>query len=196
MPVLHSSISKKLYFAGTVSVTISGIRMDTKMGKKKKSKRLSAVEIVIILVIIAVLIPFAVPKIKEGRINGKVFRTASDLRTLAMALNDYSVEHDAFPPALIPYITDETGDITIYVDGKFRPYTLLDMFSIGDVALPHYYAWDGKWAAWSPGPDGDVDIVPEQDLRGTSKEILQNLRLKEYNSTNGTISDGDIYWLY
>jgi prepilin-type N-terminal cleavage/methylation domain-containing protein len=69
------------------------------------------IELLIVVAIIAILAAIAVPNFLEAQTRSKVSRVRSDLRTLATAIEAYSVDHNQYPPhMLVDQITGNEAD--------------------------------------------------------------------------------------
>jgi prepilin-type N-terminal cleavage/methylation domain-containing protein len=56
------------------------------------------IELLVVVAIIAILSAVAVPNFLEAQLRSKVSRARSDLRTIALAIEAYAVDANAFPP--------------------------------------------------------------------------------------------------
>jgi prepilin-type N-terminal cleavage/methylation domain-containing protein len=56
------------------------------------------IELLIVVAIIGILAAIAVPNFMNARIRANVARTSSDLRTIALAIQTYQLDNNAFPP--------------------------------------------------------------------------------------------------
>jgi prepilin-type N-terminal cleavage/methylation domain-containing protein len=69
----------------------------------ESSRGFTLVELLIVIAIVAILAVIAVPNFLEAQVRGKVSRSLSDIRSLALALEAYAVDHRGYPPyAVIP----------------------------------------------------------------------------------------------
>ncbi len=64
------------------------------------------IELLIVVAIIAILAAIAVPNFLEAQIRAKVSRTKGDMRTVATALESYSVDNNRYPPDYSHYYID------------------------------------------------------------------------------------------
>jgi prepilin-type N-terminal cleavage/methylation domain-containing protein len=164
------------------------------------------IELLIVIAIILILIAIALPNFLEAQIRAKVTKAKGELRTLAIALDSYGIDHysnqpDArgnnmtYPPSPIaqaygdPSAIAETWRVTtpisyikIVPTDEFVPPPGSDVmggpFGIDSIYL-HYIndkLLGEVWVTFSFGPDTDR----EEDQT-------------KYNPTNGTKSSGDIY---
>ena len=158
------------------------------------------IELLIVVAIIGLLAAIAIPNMLSAQIRSKVAASQQSQRTLGMALELYYVDHTAYPPA--NYVFPPFGDPSSMTDTwrlttpiSYLAEIPLDLFykapefpplntfpgGIYGPAGPYTHLITDKivtdmWLLWSYGPDGDM-------------EFLQ----VNYDPTNGTISDGDIY---
>ena len=109
------------------------------------------------------------PKIdtnSETAVRAGASRARTDMRSLAVALESYQIDHNAYPPALAPNLTTPIAYI------RYIPF---DPFST-EAKTMRYELTEGKrWLLWSVGPD-------RVDDKGKI----------EYDPANGTVSKGDI----
>ena len=66
--------------------------------KRDGTRGFTLIELLIVVAIIAVLAAIAVPNLLEAQVRAKVARVKSDLRTIAMALEAYRADNNAYPP--------------------------------------------------------------------------------------------------
>ena len=64
------------------------------MGKRKG---FTLIELLIVVAIIAILAAIAIPNFLDAQIRSKVSRTRSDLRTIAIGLESYALDHNHYP---------------------------------------------------------------------------------------------------
>lgn len=62
-----------------------------------RSAGFTLIELLIVVAIIAILAAIAVPNFLEAQVRAKYTRVVSDLRTVATALESYSVDNNAYP---------------------------------------------------------------------------------------------------
>ena len=62
------------------------------------TKGFTLIELLIVVAIIAILAAIAVPNFLEAQTRSKVSRVKADMRTLATALEAYSIDGNNYPP--------------------------------------------------------------------------------------------------
>lgn len=146
-----------------------------------------AVGTVFVLLISALMVAIAVPNFLEAQNRARISRTKSDLRTVAVALESYHIDHEAYPPTL----HNLTSPVAYLSSVPYDPFTGKDSPQTYD------YATDAEdhWILRGVGPDEDKDMVPlESYLDGDEPGEAGQKRLPyEYDPTNGTVSSGDIF---
>ncbi|MBX3728177.1 MAG: prepilin-type N-terminal cleavage/methylation domain-containing protein [Candidatus Sumerlaeia bacterium] len=89
------------------------------------------IELLIVVAIIAILAAIAVPNFLEAQTRSKVSRTKADLRSIAVALEAYAVDHTKFPVKLgSPMPAGVVGNTPGSGLGSWIPQTLEDGSSI------------------------------------------------------------------
>jgi prepilin-type N-terminal cleavage/methylation domain-containing protein len=158
----------------------------------KLGRAFTLIELLIVVAIIAILAVIALPNFLEAQTRAKVARVETDMRSVAVALEAYRVDHNGYPPSANPpdwqpdtqtwllttpiaYITSIPRDTFVY-----RPPDMLLGGPYGVFGSYLHYvdqsALDQYWLLFSYGPDGDMEFGETH-----------------YDPTNGTVSDGDIY---
>jgi len=155
-------------------------------------KGFTLIELLIVVAIIAILTAIAVPNFLEAQTRAKVSRVETDMRSVAVALEAYRVDNNAYPPSASPpawqpdtqtwrlttpvaYITAIPHDPFVRTVPEQLPGGAFGVFG----PYIHYVdksLLDQYWLLFSYGPDCDMEF----------SEL-------HYDPTNGTISDGDIY---
>ena len=140
------------------------------------------IELLIVVAIIAILAAIAVPNFLEAQTRAKVTRMESDMRTMAVAIEMYRVDHNKLPrqPPPMTCIIAKDGLPELTTPVSYISSIQYDIFrSQAGVPQPICYgtctSGSQYWYVWSYGPD----------------KVDQNAMLI-YDPTNGTVSDGDI----
>lgn len=122
----------------------------------------------------------------EVRKQANVAMALSDLRTYETALRTYKIDHYVYPQwrTVTPPLTTPVQYLRSLVEDVFAKPTR------DNPAAWLRFASDGRYyIAWSVGPDKESQISGLADI----KAGLDKLQLKSYDSSNGTLSAGDLW---
>jgi len=180
----------------------------------QRKKGFTLIELLIVVAIIAILAAIAVPNFLEAQTRSKVSRVKSDMRSCATALEAYYTDHNAYIPDGYQLIPPNSGWWTLnymlttpiayisslsaandpfkvvdtpaarlfrYINFKF---TYIDRANLPS-AYNSYSNIVGVWMMMSWGPD--KLFGPTGDVEGRAWALVVI-----YDSTNGTVSAGDI----
>lgn len=176
------------------------------------------IELLIVVAIIGILAAIAVPNFLSAQVRAKVSRAQSDMRSLGTALEAYRVDHNTYPPdgddlpsggpldfdarARMRLLTTPIAYIaTLPVDPfHTEPVEFPGSDLLFQGPAPHTYAYNtfGAYQAnpstFMPANNGKPDnfgltsIGPNKNYDAIAGAPI------EYNSSNGVISAGDIYY--
>lgn len=151
-------------------------------------KKIGIFSLIGLLLIFVPIGGMLVSNFMEAQIRSNFGRLKADARTLATALNSYYHDHGSYPKeSNLSVLTTPTSYISqipddfygSLINGERRQFLYSLQLNEAD-AENSFYVISGI------GPDGDSDL---QNLsRPFSKEQLATIT---YDSSNGTISDGD-----
>lgn len=154
----------------------------------KKLRGFTLIELLIVVAIIAILAAIAVPNFLEAQVRSKVSRVKGDQRSLAVGLEAYYVDNNAYPvwtkdsnlsannlgtPAAGK--ADEIHTFRVWASGNDKFLTLTtpisyitsyfrDPFATTKGATFGYYADANGWILISFGPDTDEGSNPPGDI--------------------------------
>jgi prepilin-type N-terminal cleavage/methylation domain-containing protein len=181
-----------------------------------RAKAFTLIELLIVIGIISILALIALPNMLEAQTRAKISRAKADIRTIATAMEAYAVDANKYPPnfntGMYPGIVVESEYLSFaalttpvaYVStapldvfgpdalwptrGSYFDYVGIDtvngqseLYDPGNVAY-----WQGhalKWYIASRGPNNQFDMAALN---------MHQLPQGIYDTTNGTISDGDV----
>jgi prepilin-type N-terminal cleavage/methylation domain-containing protein len=181
----------------------------------KAKKAFTLIELLIVIAIIAILALIAVPNFLEAQVRAKVSRVYSDIRTVAVAIEVYTVDWgrpiiginegsignaanlNLWPKkegyrcyyALttpVAYISSVPTDPFIKTDqAGVRKEWKVFAYQIGSDRMVR----EGyNWLIYSPGPDGDTDPPWFYEM------LRDGHPNNVYDASNGTMSNGSIWW--
>ncbi len=164
---------------------------------------------------LSLLAAIFVPSFRTGFNRGRARSVRSDLQTVAIAIEAYNIDHNAYPAyttnldesidewsfrfdSEIPY----NGEPTFVAYELGRPMSLTtpvayltenitDKFAFPEGRTFCYYSDGEGWIIWSPGPDRHYDL--DWTLYdGAADDNMERLVSYAYDPTNGVFSYGDM----
>lgn len=213
------------------------------------ARAFTLIELLIVVAIIAILAAIAVPNFLEAQTRAKVSRFMSDIRTAAVGLESYAVDHNKYPPPdAVPAGSDESvsGPAWPIVDDPPENYLTrrlttpvsyltslpIDVFPVEELEkvgvpvkhAPHYVndQFSSQWSAapWA-GDDtqmffsartrAGIRLQAEPAISQYDHSVVWHMHSHgpdldhddflsdagyptQYDPTNGTVSDGDIFY--
>ena len=187
------------------------------LGAARPSSGFTLIELLIVVAIIAIFAAIAVPNFLEAQVRSKVSRMQADLRSMAVAVESYVVDHNTYPDnfnAVTQLTTPIAYFSTSYINDPFslsnlppesRVYGFLNFEAAPlDVAMP---AWvpdaadrarlrEVRWIVGGRGPDQQLcsqaapDDIAYWEISLYCSRMLSGEGV--YDPTNGTISYGDV----
>jgi type II secretion system protein G len=160
----------------------------------RRGNGFTLIELLIVVGIISILAMIALPNMLEAQVRSKVSRARSDMRTVALALETYSVDTNHYPPNRDHHGTlvtpERLSTPTAYLSSlphdPFRPtddepYSRYDYHNVKervDAGTPNWPPNDlkryGVWRLASYGPS------------------RQYQPWMPYDPTNGSVSEGNV----
>ncbi|MFH1742511.1 MAG: prepilin-type N-terminal cleavage/methylation domain-containing protein [bacterium] len=110
------------------------------------------IELLIVVAIIGILAAIAVPNFLNAQIRAKVSRVKSELRSFAVALDTYRVDHGAYPFPILDSYHDKAGIHTEshIVKALLELTTPVAYMSSVDYPDPFFKTGEGFWIATVP----------------------------------------------
>ncbi len=176
------------------------------------------IELLIVVAIIAILAAIAIPNFLSAQIRSKASRTKADLSTVALGMESYYVDNNAYPPVydannvMIPHdirlspITTPIAYVTAlpkdvfqnsrkawgsYANQQDVSQQQFDYWCFSYSAYRYYLETVGPllWRVSSVGPNGIFEISDTYLSGNTYYYKVNNV----YDPSNGTVSNGDIW---
>jgi prepilin-type N-terminal cleavage/methylation domain-containing protein len=183
------------------------------LGRFGTRKAFTLIELLIVVAIISILATIALPNFLEAQIRARVSRAKADMRSIATAIETHRVDHTRYEcaggPAYIKgsnlnhlttpiaYMTTVPPDPFLQDDQNYfgmrtflyTPDWFRGTVSGGAETTFFYPPREGySWVLISVGPDGDWECARKVlDPENYGGDTLY------YDSTNGTLANGDIY---
>lgn len=174
-----------------------------------KKRGFTLIELLIVVAIIGILAAIAVPNFLNAQTRAKIARVISDLKALSKAEEMYFIDQNSYTNESEHYILKNYDDTKPRADAGF--YFLLEpvaylsslpsdpfesKFGTGDTGGVDAYEMSVAPAQPEPvkkfynmnsrGPDQDEDM-------GARSGLMNGTTVRTYHTSNGLVSDGDIY---
>jgi len=160
-----------------------------------ESKAFTLIELLIVVAIIAILAAIAVPNFLEAQVRAKVSRVQGDMRTIHLACECYFVDFNNYPRrnSKLPPGCWWQSQLTTPI--AYVTSCCNDPFCIDNTPANKYYQYAHcermkSFITVSVGPD-TIDEFDEVAWKCPKWSFYP----PEYDSTNGTISRGDVWRL-
>jgi type II secretion system protein G len=136
-----------------------------------RKRAFTLIELLIVVGIIAILSAIAVPNFLEAQVRSKVSRAKADMRTMATALEQYSVDWGTYPDIFtrltcittpVQYISSVPRDVFRVQQGVGMERWRQRWYRYG--AMP--VDTPSRWALASVGPDTDIDTYSSANPGG------------------------------
>jgi Tfp pilus assembly protein PilE len=180
-----------------------------------KIKALNFIIIIFVIAIVSVVLAIMIPIKDHGPGRSKVITVMYKMNHLVEMLERYYSENNSYFPTRPlkevcknpkklreaggwQLLTLDTRGIQIARLTTPISYleTNIDLFSPqGELPFAYYTVGDG-FILISAGPDGDYDINPYYDFVTTFPKVKEKLVNLAYDPTNGTYSNGDVFYVY
>ena len=169
-------------------------------------KGFTLIELLVCVAIIAILATIAIPNFLEAQTRAKVSRVKADIKAVALAMEAYATDNNAYPycnPAAdhaylpdiwmlstpVAYITNLPLDIfpREKADQRERYYRYYPI-AYWRLFYPELELRNWNWILMSNGPDLRTDITREN-----AEDAIAGDFWMLYDPSNGSISRGDIW---
>jgi len=181
------------------------------MNECKSSKAFTLIELLIVVAIIGILAAIAVPNFLNAQLKAKIAATMGNMKAIGSAIEMYALDNNGYPNTYHPntytfinprifrfkrlttpvaYMTASVRDVFNTTDEE--PNAVYPFWGPDTMNHRRYGTWfdhpalaqvksqRGGWAIMSFGPD--------QDFESTQKQYLV-----WFDTSNGLVSDGDVY---
>ena len=165
----------------------------------KKCKGFTLIELLVVVAIIGILVAIALPNFLSAQTRAKVARAKSDMCVIALALENYAVDHNMYPQAAVtmPWrrlrpLTTPIEYIGSLPDDPFQNTKMLKDYQYGAMDLESA----SRWILASVGPDLYPSMDPIEFYPGYQTGLFEGhvpgYDYMIYDPTNGVVSRGDI----
>lgn len=170
------------------------------------------IELLVVVAIIAILASIGIMNFLEAQTRSKVSRTKADIRTMATAVEAYTVDHSRHPDTFgtikvttpIAYISTLPGDVFAHTGGsphfaymncrQMSTAEELDNWDVTNYTPAQQGVLAGHtWFIWSNGPD--LKNTSLEDTQSAFNDVVDASGADYgifYDPTNGTVSRGDV----
>jgi prepilin-type N-terminal cleavage/methylation domain-containing protein len=178
--------------------------------EQANARGFTLIELLIVVAIIAILALIAVPNFLEAQVRAKVSRTEADMRSTAVAMEAYCVDHNGYPPYGNPLDFDFGGEphhfLPVRLTTPVAYVTVLyeDVFPVlhrhAGVTIKRFHPFH-----YLNDQDEDIPVAaakyrvafgqertPIWMIRSHGPDVDCDEGEVVYDPTNGTISNGDI----
>lgn len=192
------------------SLTLCSLLADKGRGRKDVASRrgFTLIELLIVIAIILILISIALPNFLEAQMRAKVVKVKGEIRSLALALEQYYLDFKIYPPEneADTTVRGRTSQGLFWLSSPIKYMSRIpeDPFCARDSPddKSMYYETGGiktgkapcfmclaTWALYTRGPDLGEDIKSA----APHCELPSDGSVDSYSPTNGTRSGGDIF---
>ncbi len=192
--------------------------------KSSTRNAFTLIELLIVVAIIAILAAIAVPNFLEAQVRAKISRAKADMRSMVVAIESYVVDYNKYPlsanelggnispyPSAGPAVFETRVSVVITTPVAYITSRLQEPFPAGGGSEnQHYHYGSIEYALDRDGTGGRDDFLNYSEMMLFQKSDTAYLMLSHgpdldhddpalgltspYDSTNGTISDGDILY--
>ncbi len=185
-------------------------------------KGFTLIELLIVVAIIAILAAIAIPNFLAAQTRSKVSRTKADMRSVAVGIESYYVDNNAYPEivAVWPFgysLPNTISSPIAYMSSvpldPFGPSPATDVYTRGSTYWyasweyyeRHYPAWGLSQNPWAVDPSGGISSSMTKwvlQSRGPDRVMAQadapgadevDIPYRwAYDPSNGTVSRGNI----
>jgi len=158
------------------------------MQRRPRTAGFTLIELLIVVAIIAILAAIAVPNFLEAQLRAKVSRVKADIRSIAVALEAYAVDHNEYP-ILRAYLQRNPASTSIDRGGigaatdLTTPVAYLTTVFIKDPFIPEM------------GYDEAGDVPQLAETQGTVSRTINYLNITWHRTVFQRWGPAEVAWL-
>lgn len=146
----------------------------------KKTNAFTLIELLIVVAIIGILAAIAVPNFINAQVRAKIARVQSEFKSIATAMETYSVDQGSYPYPKLASITANGLTTTNIIRMAIELTTPVAYMSSVEFPDPFFKSGDGSWAANIAAISSYTYVSYNGRWQETYLTLFKNTRFKGY----------------